>query len=77
MSKVALTTYSNNCVMVKVGRLNLFFSYSTLVAVHCAELNYRARTEENYSRTTARHLSKMGCKDWPKVPQSELEDIVS
>lgn len=65
---------------VDIGTLALHFSYSTLVGVayfqHSTGTRVYARSEDSYSRTTAGHMTRMGIRDWPKVSEQTLLNMV-
>lgn len=74
------TDIGSNHAVVHIGDLNLFFSYSTLVACSYFDKGHRThravRSECRYSNTTARHMGKMGCAGFDKVSEDELRDFV-
>ena len=56
--------------VVDIGPVTYFFSYDTCVAFRTATERYR--TDENWSRTTQKHMSAMGCKEWPRLSEIDF-----
>lgn len=65
---------SNMTELETAGGDYVLFSYSTPVAARTAGGAFR--TEEHYSVTTSRHISKWGGKDWPTKPQAFFDSLV-
>lgn len=62
---------ATNLTITAIGSLNLYFSYSTLIALDYN--NIRLRTNEVVSRTTTKHLKKLGIDDYYKVSPDTLQ----
>ena len=62
---------ATNLTITSIGKLNLYFSYSTLIALD--HNNIRLRTNEVVSRTTTKHLKKLGIDDYYKVSPDTLQ----
>lgn len=61
-----------NAVIVEFGYKTYYFSYETCVAIK--DQNTRFRRNQNYSKTTAKHMTLMGVKDWPQVDDQVFAD---
>lgn len=60
-----------NLTITSIGNLSLYFSYATLIAIDCN--NIRLRTNEVVSKTTTRHLKKLGIDNYYKVSPETLQ----
>ena len=68
---IAHSQVTTNLTITSIGSLNLYFSYSTLIALDYN--NVRLRANEVISRTTTRHLKKLGIDDYYKVSPETLQ----
>jgi hypothetical protein len=53
----------------------VLFSYSTPVAAHVPGVGY-VRTEQSWSRTTAKHIGQWGAREAPTRPQAFFDALV-
>lgn len=64
---------SKQCYEVQIGSVHIGFSYNTPILLHDASPDgKRLKTNENFSRTTNRHLQLLASKA-DRVSQNELE----
>lgn len=64
---------SKRCYEVQIGSVHIGFSYNTPILLHDASPDgKRLKTNENFSRTTNRHLQLLTSKA-DRVSQDELE----
>lgn len=61
-----------NATIVEFGYKTYYFSYETCVAIR--DQNTRFRRNQNYSRTTTKHMGLMGVKDWPQVDDNTFTE---
>lgn len=59
---------------VTLDNKELFFSYATLVAVN-APGHGQFKTNERFSSTTSRHMTRMGVGGYTEIDQEELEQL--
>jgi hypothetical protein len=83
-SKISIQRVNSNATIVSIGFRTWYFSYSTCVAYAGPEgpdgpnsHHVTIRRDQNYSVTTAKHLSLMGAKDWRKVDDATFESIAA
>lgn len=68
--KIELLAQAANQNVVTIGERSFYFSYSTCIAMRGPDGLYRrART---FSSSTAKHMTQMGVKDWPQVPDGRV-----
>lgn len=79
MTNVSINPVRTNFNIVTIDNLELFFSYTTLVAIRKFTGNtcISYRTDVNYSNTIERHMKEANCKHWDKIPQETLEQLVN
>lgn len=58
-----------NQTIVTIENHEFYFSYNTCVAVRNEKGSFRI---EPISKTTARHMTNLGIKDWPVITEEEL-----
>ena len=63
---------SNQC-RISMGHCVFWFSYETCVAFESYQANIKMRREKAFSRTTSKHLSQMGVKDFPAFSDEAFE----
>lgn len=69
--QISIDIPAANRATVSIGDRDYYFSYHTCVALRKGA--QRFRRDHTYSRTTARHMSQMGVKDWPQVDDATFE----
>jgi hypothetical protein len=73
MAKTNLSATSNTAI-VTIGKLDLYFSYKTLVAFR---LGTRLCVSENqWTKTTAKHLSQFGFRKEDRMPADQFNEIL-
>ena len=71
-----LRQVGNNMVEVEKEKARVLFSYNTPVAAYVRGVGY-IRTEEYFSSTTSRHITKwLAGASAKAVPQSEINDLI-
>jgi len=71
MMDISLRAWRENLNVVTVGDHEYFFSYETCIAYRNSQIRFRRN--KTYSRTTAKHMTELGVKDWPQVTDAEFE----
>ena len=64
-----------NATIVEIGLHKLYFSYQTCVGYEGP--HGKIRSESNYSRTTSKHLSAMGCSNFQPMKEELLATFIS
>lgn len=64
-----LISLGHNQNPITIGDNDFYFSYNTCVAVRNEKGNFRIKS---VSKTTAKHMTSMGIKDWPVITEEEL-----
>lgn len=72
-----LTQLGSNQCLINMDNCIFWFSYETCVAFHDRKAGVRVKRNQSYSRTTAKHMSQMGVKDFPEVSDEEFEKCVA
>lgn len=72
-----LDRHGPNCTRLFIGSSLWCISYQTVVAYKGPNAPQGVRRDRNYSRTTAKHMGAMFCKDWRQVSDYEFVDIAS
>ena len=67
--------HENNYYVIDTNQGRYYYSYSTCVAYANFDKQIRVRRDKNYSVTTAKHMTKMGVKNWDQVSDEEFENI--
>ena len=71
----------SNHQIIEVGEKRYYFSYMTCVAFADFSKGIRVRRKSNYSKTTARHMSRhmsnMGVKMWDSVEDAMFEQMAA
>lgn len=62
-----------NQTRISMGHCVFWFSYETCVAFESYKTGIQMRREKAHSRTTARHISQMGVKDFPAFSDEAFE----
>lgn len=65
-----LTIYGPNATSVTVKDVTLYFSYTTCIAFRSD--TERLQTDIQYSRTTSKHKSLMGVKEWKAISLNDF-----
>ena len=60
--------------IVTLGNHDFYFSYETCIA-YCGPLG-TGRLQNYWGPTTSRHLSDMGCKNWPVLDDAAFEAML-
>ena len=70
-------TGKQNCTSVKIGAVELFFSYETLIGVSGTgyAMTGKARVENTWGPTTGKHINQFGLKEAPVVSHDRLNEI--
>jgi len=68
-------TYSGHAYCVKIGHIQLYYSYSTLIGVTGGGAGIRRHNE--WGPTTGKHINMLGIKDLPEGEESEVEDTAT
>ena len=81
--EISLDNPGANQTVVSMGSRDYYCSYQTCVAYrdvdsHVNNVEYRGiRRDHTYSRTTSKHMTQMGVKDWTQVSDEEFEKIMA
>ena len=67
----------SNHQIIDIGEKRYYFSYMTCVAFADFSKDIRIRRESSYSKTTARHMSNMGVKNWDTVEDDVFEQMAA
>ena len=67
----------SNHQIIEIGEKRYYFSYMTCVAFADFSKGIRVRRESSYSKTTARHMSNMGVKNWDTVEDAMFEQMAA
>lgn len=59
-----LKNIANNATSVIINDIELFFSYETCIGFYDHNTDKGYQTEKSYSRTTAKHRTLMGIKNY-------------
>ena len=62
---------NTKCYSVRVGGLECFISYETVIAFRYPGM--RLRRHNDWGRTTGRHMKEMCAHDWPEVDERTFE----
>lgn len=65
-----------NQLVIQVAKNRYYFSYLTCVAYANFDANIRIRRNQNYSRTTAKHMMRMGVSSWDQVSDEDFQKIM-
>ena len=68
------TNRNTEARIVEIAHHRFYFSYQTCIAYQGPE--GRARIENRWSTTTGKHFNEMGLKEWPIVPDADLEAMI-
>lgn len=66
--------YSGQAYYVRIGAVNLYYSYNTLIAVR-GPGGVRARRSNEWGPTTGKHINLLGIRDMPEVSEEELDKL--
>ena len=75
MPQIVMT--ESNHQILKIGEKHYYFSYMTCVAFADFSKDICVRRVSNYSKTTAKHMSTMGVKNWDTVEDDVFEQMAS
>lgn len=68
--------HENNYYIIETTQGRYYYSYTTCVAYTNFPFGVlRIRRDRNFSTTTAKHMTKMGVKNWDQVSDEEFEKI--
>ena len=67
----------SNHQIIEIGEKRYYFSYMTCVAFADFSKHIRIRRESNYSKTTAKHMTNMGVKNWDTVKDDVFEQMAA
>ena len=70
-----IITHENNYYIIDTEQGRYYYSYATCVAYANFPKQIRIRRDRNFSMTTAKHMTKMGVKNWDQVSDEEFEKI--
>jgi hypothetical protein len=78
--QIKLRAIGANQTIVEVGRHIYYFSYDTCIAVEVEDYMgkcHRVRRARNYSKTTTKHMTQFGVKDWEQISDAEFEKLAA
>lgn len=71
-----IVRYNPNATMIQVGSKRYFFSYQTCVAFSDWKTGTEVRIDQFFSKTTSRHLTLMGVKEYQAIPEEDFLQFV-
>ena len=74
ISMSAATRRNTKCYRVSVGDLTVTFSYQTIIGASFR--GQRMRRNNDWGRTTGRHINESSVRDYPVVSEEELEKFI-
>ena len=71
---IKIIKYGSNHVIVKLGNIEILFSYATPVAYSENGCSYK--TSKKWSVTTSKHINSCGYANAKEVTQEKLDNLI-
>jgi hypothetical protein len=74
--RFAKVNRNTQAYVVDIGGVEIYISYETVIAIQ-SEATGRLRRDNNWGRTTGRHMNELGIKSWPIVSEEEMNTAIA